>query len=149
MAFNWQAYTCHCHHPARRPGNTTGNFAALNRAACGCYTDTFIVFDIKTGDFTILDNINTKTARRPGIPPRHRIMPHRATTMLGKAALNWKAGIFSVQKGIAVFDLLCCQKIGVSPIQKHGIAAADRGITLGVGVKQVQNTALADHCIII
>ena len=76
-------------------------------------------------------------------------MAHRAAAMLGKAALDRKAGIVGVQKRIAVLDLLCCQKIGISPVQQHGIAAADKGITLGVGMKQVQNTALADHGIII
>ena len=149
MALDRQPHARHAHHLAGITGNCDADFLCADKPFRCLDTAAFAVLDAKAGDFAILDDIDAKTISRACIAPGHSVVPYGATAPLGKATLDWKPVIVKIQERTFGAHLLSRQQLCICAIQQHRIASAAIGIALAVGVDQIQDTALADHCIVI
>ena len=149
VALDRKAHACMRHEPRGRACDAGADLFRADEAARGFDPEACAVLDAEAGDFAILDDVDAALVGGAGIAPGDGVMAHGAAAMLGEAALDRKAGIVDVEKRIACYDLRGGQKIGIGPVQHHGIAAPDEGVALRVGVDQVENPALADHGVVV
>jgi hypothetical protein len=68
---------------------------------------------------------------------------------LQEAAHDRETGVVEVQERRDLPHAGLIEQFGVHPVQPHGVAAADLGVALGVGVGEVQDAPLADHGVVV
>ena len=76
-------------------------------------------------------------------------MPDGAAAGLSEASLDGKTIIGKIEEREMLFDAGGIEQFGIDTVQPHGVAAADIGVALGVGMKEVDDATLADHRIVI
>ena len=72
-------------------------------------------------------------------------MTDGAAALLQQSALNGEAGIVEIEKRQHRLDRGAVQQVGIDAVQPHGIAAPCIGISLRIGVEEVQHATLGNH----
>ena len=63
--------------------------------------------------------------------------------------MDWESRVVKIEKGQHVTHGYRIEKFGIHAMHSHGIASANIGIALSVGVIEVQYAALADHRVVV
>jgi len=105
MGLHRQAHLGLRHQAARGARDSASDLACTDEPARCLHTKACAILNAKTRYFAILDNIHAPAIRTACVTPCNGIMPHGAATMLGQPTLDWKARVFGIQIGVALFDL--------------------------------------------
>jgi hypothetical protein len=107
------------------------------------------IVDADAGDLAILHDVDTALIGSPRVAPGHGVVPHGAAAPLQQAALDREPRVVVVEVWRERANLLALEQFGVDAVHAHGIAAPRVGVTLGVGVIEVEHAALADHGVVV
>ena len=103
----------------------------------------------EAGDFAVLHDVDAEPVCRPGIAPDDRVVARGAAAALQQAALDREPRIVEIEERQHGPHLLPVEQLGIDAVKPHGVAAAGIGVTLRVGVVEVEDAALADHRVVV
>lgn len=72
-------------------------------------------------------------------------MAHRATAPLQETTLDGKTRVGEIEEGIHRLHVMGVEQLGIDAIDPHGVATPREGITLGIGVAEIEHAALRHH----
>src|SRR5260370_35946185 len=133
----------------RPPRNRQRYLPRLNRPTRRFHDDHTAGLAANRGYFAILKDVDTAPVGGSGIAPNDRIVSRGAAAPLQQAADNGEACPIELQKWSQPSDFLATQQFGVDSMQTHVVASPRVGVTLSVAMKKIEDTALADHGVVV
>ena len=107
------------------------------------------IFNLKSLDFTFLNDIDASAIGTPRVAPGHRVVAHCAAARLQQPALYGKTRVFKFKKWAQFTDALLIQKDGIGTRPAHGVSPTGKCIALRVGMKKINDPTLGDHGIVV
>src|ERR1700741_828319 len=87
-----------------------------------------------SGDFALLDDINTQAIRGSRITPRDRIVPSGAGAPLIQRTIDREPSAFTkIEYRYSRFNFCSAQQLGINAVCPHDVSASPRSIHLGWG----------------
>ena len=149
VALDRQAQTGHRRKPRGVAGDREPDLSGADRAARRLDGGDAPVADDEAGHLAILDDVDAAPVGGPGVAPDDCVVARRAAAALQQAAVDRKPRIVVIEERQHRPDLTAVEQFRVDAVKPHGVAAAGEGVTLRVGVIEIDHAALADHHVVI